>query len=390
MRKCRVCDGTSFRDVLDMGDQPLVNSLVSKVDLERTEPVFPLKVEWCETCHLVQVVEPIDSKKIYRDVDYLYFSGDMPGLSDYFKEYADEVKTHIKPGGFVVEIGSNDGTMLKHFEGYRRLGVDPSTNVVARAVAEGIPSLSDFFSSRLARSIKREFGAADLIYANNCIAHIDNIKDVVSGVSQLISDDGVFVIECNYWGGMVKNLNYSLIYHDHFSYFTLNDWIGLAAGAGLTAYDAVVTPAQGGSLRVFMSAKKRDATTRFKNMYLEERVTGLGKYSSCEVFHDGVVEKAKKLGNKIRFLKKDGMVVAGYGAAAKGFSILSLAKITNEIAFFIDDSPAKQGKYTPVNHIPVIAKDGAPTPDAYIITAPNYAKAIMEKEKGFSGEWIIP
>jgi len=382
--ECRICKASNFKTVIDFGKTPLVNSLIEKEDLDKKKPVYPLVVEQCQNCFLVQIVNPIDAHKIYREQDYLYFSGDMPNLSDYFKEYADDIKTRfLKKGDFVIEIGSNDGTMLQHFgTDYPLLGVDPSTNVVVKALAKGIPTISDFFTERLAKSISRFFGKAKVVYGNNCIAHLKDIHDLMKGVKEVLTDDGVFIVECNYWGGMVKNKNYSLIYHDHFSYFTAKNWQDVGLKYGLWLNDAVVTPAQGGSLRVFLS-NTPTMTARCKQLLKEEIDTNLPSYETAKKYNKECTEEAEKLGKLIKELKAEGKTIAGYGAAAKGFSILHLAGITeNEIRYFVDDSPAKQGKYTPVTHIPVI-KRAIKDPDYFFITAPNYAKEIIAKEQKF-------
>ena len=147
----------------------------------------------------------------------------MPNLDKYFKPFALDIKKRFLKNEFVVEIGSNDGVMLQFFKNSNRiLGVDPSTNVVIRALKKGINTLPEFFTKKLSDKIKKEFGKAKVIYGANCIAHLNDLRDVMNGVHNLLKDDGVFIIECNYWGEMVKNFNYSLIYHDHFSYFSIN------------------------------------------------------------------------------------------------------------------------------------------------------------------------
>lgn len=378
-----------------MGNNALVNSLISKEDLDKKEETYPLEVVRCECCSLVQLKQPIDSNKIYKDVDYLYFSSDMPGLSDYFKEYAEELKDRfLMPGDFVVEIGSNDGIMLEHFvDKCKIFGVDPSTNVVLRALKRGVPTLPLFFNERVAKQIAFEWGKAKVMYGNNCIAHIDDLDTVMKGVQALLTDDGVFVVECNYWGGMVKNKNYALVYHDHFSYFSLKNWASIAHKYGMEVFDAVVTPAQGGSLRVFMgkSAKgAQDMTKRCLHLIHEEVTTRLNTKEVAVQYGKDCIEEAKKLYEVVSGLKKEGKTIAGYGAAAKGFSVLKLAGIDEkQIDYFVDDSPAKQGKYTPVSHIPVVARNDRPDPDYFFITAPNYADTIMKKEKDFKGKFIL-
>lgn len=395
MKKCRLCDHDKFDKVLDMGDNALVNSLLESVDLTVEEEVYPLELVRCKNCGFVQVKKPIDANKIYKDQDYLYYSSDMPGLSEYFKTYTD--KLHFAPAGsLVVEIGSNDGIMLRHFadRGHAVLGIDPSTNVAIRAMRNGIPTLPLFFTERLARTIQKEFGSVELIYGNNCIAHIDDLEDVMKGVTALLSDTGVFAVECNYWGAMVKDKNYALVYHDHFSYFSLKNWVEYAKKHGMYVIHAEVTPAQGGSLRVFMSKEQQEPTASFIEIEEQEKELDLNSKKTCQRYGKDCVEEAKKLRETIERIKADGKTIVGYGAAAKGFSVLKLAGIDQRhIDCFVDDSPAKQGKYTPVTRIPVLArKDLTKNPDYFFITAPNYAAVIMEKEKDFlekGGKFIL-
>ena len=382
MYKCRICGETDFEKVIDMGKQPKVNSLLDSV-MEEAQ-TFPLVVVQCAKCGLVQILKSINANEIYRQEDYLYYSSNMPGLGVYFQSYADKLKkvSSLKKGDLVVEIGSNDGIMLKNFD-EPRLGVDPSTNVVVRALKNGVTTISDFFSHRLAKTIVKEYGKAKLIYANNCIAHIDNIHDIMNGVTELLSEDGVFAIECNYWGSMVDNFNYALIYHDHFSYFTVSDWKNIALMHGLTIFDAELTPAQGGSLRVFLSKKAFKQTSTLIQLDCYEREKNFKNVKTASYYRHGVMGEAKKLRNTIMDFYTKGKIIAGYGAAAKGFSLLSLANIGKEISYFVDDSPSKQGKYTPVHKIPVVKRDEREDPDVFVITAPNYSSVIIEKEETF-------
>ena len=393
---CRICKGSKFKKVLDMGLNPLVNSLIEKKDLTGVEPVYPLEVVRCCDCSLVQLKNPIDSHQIYTAQDYLYFTGDMPTTSQYFQEFVEELEkmVDLKHDDLVVEIGSNDGTMLKFFHSLI-LGVDPSTNVVIRAMKNSVPTLSAPFNENNAKNILKEFGPAKVIGGANCIAHIDDLDGVMNGVKALLAEDGVFWVECNYWGGMIKNKNYSLVYHDHFSYFSLKNWVDYAGKFSLNVFDAYVTEAQGGSLRVFMSKKPLDKTGRVMSLVEEEEVLGTNTLKVAKQYEADCLEEAKKLHDLVSSLKEEGKKVAGYGAAAKGFSILKLAGINqNHIDYFVDDSPAKQGKYTPVDHIPVISREEAESslPDYFFITAPNYAPQIIAKEQEFlknGGKFIL-
>lgn len=396
-----MCLGTKFKKVIDFGKNPLVNSLIEKEDLNKKEKTFPLVVEQCQNCDLVQIVNPIDSHQIYQEQDYLYFTGDMPTTEPYFREFARDVeKRFLKREDFIVEIGSNDGTWLNYFANtdpnYRILGIDPATNVVLRALKRHIPTIPQFFSEKLAKKIAFEWGKAKIIMGANCIAHLNDLHDLMGGVKALLADNGVFIVECNYWGGMVENKNYALIYHDHFSYFSLKNWMDFLKKFDMEVFDAWVTPAQGGSLRLFSSIKgKRKPTFRFLKLFKEEIDSNLEGYETCQKYEKECREEARKLGDLIREFKSDESVIAGYGAAAKGFSVLKLAGIDQkQIDYFVDDSPAKQGKYTPVSHIPVISREKANNnlPDYFFITAPNYASVIIEKEKAFlqkGGKFIL-
>jgi len=394
---CRMCYSTSFFEVINLGLHPLVNSLVEKKNIKKKDPVFPIKLKQCKKCKLVQLTDTIDANEIYKNVDYLYFSSDMPGLDKYFKSYADELKIRfLKRNDFVIEIGCNDGVMLKYFKSkYRVLGVDPATNVVLRTLKREIPSLPLFFSENLSEKILKEWGPAKLIYGNNCIAHLNDLRDLIKGVYKLLTNDGVFVLECNYWGGMVKNINYSLIYHDHFSYFSANVWLTFALNYKMYAFDALITEAQGGTLRLFLSKNKRKKTKRFKKILNDEKLNKLNTFSTSIQYKNNVRIISNKLKKIVLDLKKENKKIAGYGAAAKGMTILKCSDIGKELIYFVDDSPAKQGFYSPVDHIPIISRRQAEKnlPDYFIILAPNYSNEILKKEAKFiknGGKFIIP
>tara|TARA_B100001173_G_scaffold182855_1_gene157852 strand:+ start:1821 stop:3050 length:1230 start_codon:yes stop_codon:yes gene_type:complete len=395
-KTCRMCSSTKFDLVINLGQHPLVNSLISKKDIKKKDPTFSIKVLQCKSCKLVQIKDVIDAEEIYKKVDYLYFSSDMPKLDRYFKPYADDLKRRfLNKKDFVVEIGSNDGIMLNFFKNnYKILGVDPATNVVLRSIKNKIPAVPMFFNNSIAQKISKEWGRAKLIYGNNCIAHLNNLKDLMLGVKNLLTDDGIFVIECNYWGGMVKNTNYSLIYHDHFSYFSIKPWIRFAKKYKMYPFDAIVTPAQGGSLRLFLSKKKLKRTKRFSNLLSEEEKNKLNSHFTSIKYRKNVQDVSNRLRNLVLNLIKQGKKIAGYGAAAKGMTILKCSNIGNKLKYFVDDSPAKQGFYSPVDHVPIISRKKAQKklPDYFIILAPNYSDIIIEKEKKFiqkGGRFIV-
>ena len=397
-KTCRMCSSKNFQTVVNLGKHPLVNSLVKKKDLKKKDPYFPLHVKQCKSCKLVQLKEVIDANEIYKKVDYLFFSSDMPNLDKYFKSFAEDIKKRfLKKNEFIIEIGSNDGVMLQFFKNSNRiLGVDPSTNVVIRALRRGIATLPEFFTKKLSGQILKECGKAKVIYGANCIAHLNDLRDVMDGVYNLLRDDGVFIVECNYWGEMVNTNNYSLIYHDHFSYFSIEVWNKFLKKYKMNAFDAIVTSAQGGSLRLFISKDKRKKTARLKKLLSKERLTKLNSLKKTTEYNVNVKRISNKLSKIVNDIKKKGLTIAGYGAAAKGLTILKCSKLGKKhISYFVDDSPAKQGFYTPLDHIPIINRKEASKklPDYFIILAPNYSDVIMKKEKRFmnnGGKFIVP
>ena len=396
-KTCRMCNSKSFLNVINLGKHPLVNRLIGKKELNKKDPIYPIVVKQCRSCKLVQLVNIIDANEIYKKVDYLYFSSDMPQLDKYFKEYAEDIKKRfLKMNDFVVEIGCNDGIMLKHFQKKCKvLGVDPATNVVLRTLKKKIPALPMFFSEELAKKISSEWNKAKVVVANNCVAHLNDLRDLIKGVRLLLTNDGVFIVECNYWGGMVDNVNYSLIYHDHYSYFSIKVWIDFAKKYKMKVFDAVITPAQGGSLRLFVSKDNRPATERLIKLGKAEREKKLNTFSASIKYKKNVMSISKKLRDLVINLTKKGKRVAGYGAAAKGMTILKCSNIGSKLVYFVDDSPAKQGYYSPVDHVPIISRKEAERklPDYFIILAPNYSDVILNKEKNFrknGGKFIIP
>ncbi len=393
-----MCESKKFTSIVNLGKHPLVNRLVEKKNLKQKDPYFQLHVKQCNKCKLAQLKEIIDSNEIYKKIDYLYFSSEMPNLDKYFKIYANDLKKRfLKKDDLVVEIGCNDGLMLQNFKKKNRvLGVDPATNVILRALRKNIPAIPEFFTNEIAKKIVNEWGQAKLIYGNNCIAHLNNLKDVAMGVSRLLAKGGIFVIECNYWGRMINDTNYGLIYHDHFSYFSVKNLSSFGKKYGLYAFDAIVTDAQGGSLRIFLSKGKRKPTKRYKKLFNQEEISKLNTFNVSAQYRKKVYKTTNKLKKLINQLKREKKKISGYGAAAKGMTIIKSSGIGKKhIDYFVDDSPAKQGLFTAGDKIPIIsrAKANKKLPDYFIILAPNYAKFIIKKEQKFianGGKFIVP
>ena len=397
-KSCRMCGSIKMNTILNLGEHPLVNRLIEKKDLKKKDYYFPLILKRCKSCSLIQLSQYVDPKNLYTDEDYKYFSSDVSAQVKYFKRYSLELKKRfLRKKSFVVEIGSNDGIMLKHFvKNHIVLGVDPATNVVLRSLKRNVNSIANFFSKKISSKLLNEYGKSDLIIANNCMAHTNDLKDLIQGIENLISKKGVFIAEFNYWGSMVKNNNYSLIYHEHYSFFSLSVWENFLKKFKLKIFDALITDAQGGSLRIYCSLNKRRKTKRFKEILNSEKIDKINSISAADKFKKNVSYLSKKLKKITYNLKSNGKRIACYGAAAKGMTILKCSEIDERIIdYFIDDSPAKQNLYSAGDHIPILSrkKIKEKLPDYFIISAPNFADNIIKKEKKFAadgGKFIIP
>ena len=325
----------------------------------------------------------------------------MPGLSQYYKKYANYIKKKfLRKNDLVVEIASNDGILLQHLKSKTKvLGIDAAPNAVLRALKFNIPTFPSLFNLETAKLVCNEFGEANLLMANQCIAHVDGLRDFMDGVNLLLDKKkGVFIFETGYWGNMVKRTIYEQIYHDHFSYFSLKVWENFSKKYGLKIFDAEVTPAQDNcSIRVFFSRNKKiKKTKRLIKLLNEEKKIKLHSLTTSKKFSNKVKNSWKNLRDCLIKLKSNKQTIVAYGASAKAGTISTCARIESKLVdFFIDDSPSKQGMFTPIFHIPILSRKKAfkKKIDYILILAVNYADIIMKKEKKFhqnGGKFIIP
>lgn len=401
-KNCRMCESTNLKKVLNLGKHSLVNSYIKKKDLKKKELLLPLVIHQCLNCGLIQMIKTVDPNKIYSGGKYLYFSRDVPGLYNYYKEYAADVykKFVNSKKDLVIEIASNDGILLQNFRGKTKiLGIDAAPNAVLRALKENIPTFPALFSKATSQLVNREFGRAKVVMANQCIAHVDNLIDFMEGVDFLLDQkNGTFIFETGYWTKMVDRTIYEQIYHDHFSYFSLDVWKKFSQKFNLKIFDAIVTPAQDNcSVRVFFSrSKKIRETERLKKLLEYEKKNKINTYSSSKRYETKVKNSWKILRQELLKLKKNNKTIVAYGASAKSGTISRCANLGKDIIdFFIDDSPSKQGLYTPIYNIPILSKkEGYKKKiDYLLILAVNYADIIIKKEKNFKingGKFIIP
>jgi len=396
-QKCRICSSKNLKMVLDLGEQPPANSFIDQNQLNSTEFKFPLRLFWCSDCFLVQLLDIVDKEYLFKN--YFYMTSASKPIVDHFKKYAQDVYKEFLEGKndqFVVEIGSNDGSLLSEFKklGTSILGIEPATNLSNLANQSSITTKNTFFSSQLSKEIIKSHHAS-VVVANNVIAHVEDLHDLMEGIQILIGNDGIFIFEVPYLLDLIKKLEFDTIYHEHLSYFSILPLLKLVKQFGLEIFDIRKQSVHGGTLRIFVSKKDNYQINNSVNFFInEENKLGLDKIEFYHKFSTNVEELKKNLLKLLTQLKKENKSLLGYGAPAKGNVLLNYCGIdTNFLDYIVDTTPLKQGKYTPGMHIPIIPPKNLKNTDVALLLAWNYESEILLKEKIFrenGGKFLIP
>ena len=393
---CRAC-GAPVECFIDFGPMPLANGFLTPDQFE-DEYFFNLRAGYCPHCTLVQLVEQPDRERMFNE-RYPFFSASSSRMSAHFAAIArDLIDRQLgAPDPLVVEIGSNDGTLLRHVAeaGIRHVGVEPSASVAAAAVAQSVNTVCAFFDAALARQLVAEHGPAHGVIAANALSHVADLHSVVAGISTLLAPDGLAVIEDPYWADVVAQTAFDQIYDEHASYFTLTSVQALFAQHDLVVVDVIPQPVHGGSLRYLMArAGQRPTSRRVADLAARERDTGLHSPETFAAFRNRVTANGEALVARLREFKRRGQRVVGYGATSKSTTVINRFGITGELVEFITDTtPAKHGTFTPGAHIPVRSHDAfvAAYPDWALLFSWNHAAEVRAKEQAFTaagGRWL--
>ncbi len=382
---------------MDFGRMPLANGFLTP-DQFSGEYYFNLRAAYCPRCTLVQLVEQPQRERMFNE-RYPFFSATSVRMQTHFAGLAGDVIATLPPGDpFVVEIGSNDGTLLRHAAnaGIRHLGVEPSTGVAATAIAGGVTTLCRFFETEVARDIVAAHGQADAIIAVNALSHVADVHAVVAGIAILLAPAGRCVIEDPYWGNIVAETAFDQIYDEHASYFTLSSLSYLFAQHGLAVLDAIPTDVHGGSMRYLIGRPgSKPAAARVERLLGHEQAMGLHRPETFAGFRDRVTNTGMALMTLLRSCQAAGKRVVGYGATSKSTTTINFFGITPDLVEFISDTtPAKHGTFSPGAHLPVRphAEFAARYPERALLFLWNHAVEVRAKEAAFArggGKWIV-
>ena len=400
--ECRICGSRDLFQFLDLGETPLADAFVEIENLNQPEAKFPLRVAVCETCSLVGLRDIVSSDLLFGD-NYAFYSSGSPQGVIHFRNYAQEMMRRFPKEAkqLTVEIASNDGVLLRPLQelGANVLGIEPAKNVVPVAQAAGIDTICSFFDSRIGADLQKERGSAGLILANNVVAHVDDLHDFIRGIRALLDTQGVFVFEVQYFPNLLFRNQFDNVYHEHRSFFSLRPLSRLLQSEGLNIFDVQRVDTQGGSIRVYASAQNagRPIQPIVAQLTADELAWGLDKKETyLGLQHRAEYIRAELL-RLLREIKSAGKKIVGYGAPAKGNTLLNYCGITTELVdYIVDKTLFKHGKFTPGTHIPVypiekIQTDGPP--DYYLLLPWNYAAGFLRQEKEYmekGGRFIIP
>lgn len=395
LRNCRICHNNNLREFIDFGQMPVANAFLRKEDLEKQEYRYRMAVGFCEDCKMTQLIETVPyDKYIIPDEDskthYAFFSSTSAFMERHFAQMARGIEEKfLSDNPRVVEIGSNDGIMLKSFSDRANvLGIEPSYNVAQVAIERGIETLTEFFSEGLAKIIKSERGASRAVLSTNVFLNIMDIHDFMKGVNHLLDEKGVFVTEDPYIGDILENGSYDQIYDEHIWYFSLHSLSNLFEMHDFEIFDAEKQDVHGGSMRVYSSRKGvYEKTGRFLEQLKQESERGITAIYPYLDFAKRVEENRYELANLLKDLKSQGKRIVGYAAASKGTIVQNYCGIGPDILDYISDStPIKQGLYTPGKHIPIVSPEifhNDKGVDYALLGAWNHAREIMGKEQDF-------
>ena len=391
---CRFCRTPLRHTFVDLGMSPLCQTHIETEQLNAMEPFYPLRTFVCEKCSLVQLPEHVSPAAIFEE--YAYFSSYSGALVTNAQNYVVSVSEQFKlsPKSFVIEIASNDGYLLQFFvnRGIPVLGIEPAKNVAQAAILKGVPSINEFFGSKVARRLVEEGRQADLLLGNNVLAHVPDLNDFVEGMKLLLKPTGIITMEFHYLVRLIDQNHFDSIYHEHFSYLCLTTAERVFHAHGLTVFDVEEVSTHGGSLRIYArhaGESGPSVTPAVTQLRQKEADWGVDRLSTYQGFGLRVAATKRRILEFLIRAKNEGKTIAAYGAPGKATTLLNYCGIrTDFLHYTVDRNPYKQGKYTAGTRVPILAPDRVreTRPDYLFILAWNLREEVMV-ENAFIREW---
>jgi hypothetical protein len=395
---CRLCGSNELEKILSLEPTPPANSFVEKTKINQQQLLIPLDLQFCRSCFHVQLLQVVNPEELFTD--YLYVSGTSKTFLNHFVNYVKDIEPWVDTKGLVIDIGSNDGSLLNFFQEnqWKVLGIDPAKNLCQLANQNNIETINDFFTKQLASEIKIKYGIAKIITANNVFAHVDNLVGILDGLKLLMDDNTIFVFEVSYLLDVINEVLFDTIYHEHLSYHSVKPLDDFFKKHDMKLINIKKVSSHGGSIRGIVQkvsgVKKTDNTV--KQFINDESNFGLYKVNTYKFFEKSI----KKLKFDLMFIlnnhKKNNKKIFVYGAPAKATTLMYYFGLDSKIIdFIIDDNPLKQNMLSPGLHVPVVSSDviEKDKPDIIVILAWNFADSIIKINKNFinsGGTFIVP
>ncbi len=397
-KTCRLCDGDKLELVVPLLPTPVAEKYVTRENLHEEQESYPLDLHMCLGCGHVQLLDVVDPKFLFSD--FTYSSGNTKALVQNFEETAEATcsRYHVAPKSLVVDIGSNDGSLLRCFQkrGMRVLGVDPAAEIAQRAINAGIPTIVDFLTPDLAQKIRKEHGSSAVVCAFNVYAHADDLAGMTDSIRGLMSPDGVFVFEISYLLDVLDRMLLGTIFHEHLSYHSIKPMVAFLRRHGMELIDVQRVMIQGGSVvgTAQLVGGPHPVSPSVKELLDLEEARGLDRPATLKKFATRLQDVKRGLGDMVTDLQRQGKAIWGYGAARSGTTLISQMKLGKVISFIVDDSPDKQSKYSPGDHIPILPSKALyeRKPDYAFILAWIHASKIIENNQAFlkqGGKFIL-
>jgi SAM-dependent methyltransferase len=393
---CQVCGHAPLSKVLSLGYMPPVNQMVGVGEVPRQQPWFPTDLMHCAECELVQLGLAVDPVIIFPP-EYPYTSGTTKLLRDNFSELYGEASAMLKlaPQDLVIDIGSNDGTLLSNFKSHRILGIEP-TEVGKIANGRSVPTLMRYFTPAVAAEVKREHGAARVVTAANCFAHIEDVHSIVQGILDLLAPDGVFISESHYLIGLLDRLQYDTVYHEHLRYYSLASLANLLSMHGLEVFHARAIPTHGGSIRVYAARQGARPVAESVAKMLAAEPRGEAMLARLKQFRNDVMLSKLRLLAMIRELKEQGARICGISAPSRASTLVNYLGLDEAIIDYVCEiaGSLKIGKCMPGTSIPVVEESRlfSDQPDCAVIFSWHIADELAPKlrAKGYRGKLVTP